>query len=154
MCSDIFTALTGWKYIYLLKSRLHVGDFCWSCEHLFMDQQFVVIFCSFVHCSCLGRLGEAVFLLLLVAISVRFATVVIDGANEQKKKKTIARYVYIRGFAIFTALCCVFCCCCYIHVCFHAAFHSVLKHNTIQYLCCCRLWWWQYCKNREKNNVD
>lgn len=53
-----------------------------------MDQQFVVIFFSFVHyCCCLGRLGEAVLLLLLVAISVRFATVVIDGANEQKIKE-------------------------------------------------------------------
>lgn len=52
------------------------------------------------------------------------------------KKKTIARYVYIRGFVIFTALCCVVCYIFFffIHVCIHAAFHSVLKYNTIQYL--------------------
>ena len=125
MCSDFFYCF-NWLEIYILESRLHVGDFSWSCEHLFMDQQFVVILLLLF-----GEVGWAVLLLLLVAISVRFATVVIDGANEKKNKKnncTIClypRFCYFHCFMLFFFR---------IHVCFHAVFHSVLKHNTIQVL--------------------
>lgn len=95
-----------------------------SCEHLFMDQQFVVIF---------------LFAVVWGGWVSKFCAI-CNSCNwwgKWKTKKKQLHDMFISEVLLFSLLYSVlyyvlfyFC----IHVCFHAAFHSVLKHNTIQYL--------------------